>query len=181
MTDPFDLLGLPRRPLLSEEEIGTAYRKLAGEIHPDQADGDANRFKELGEAASILDDPARRLRSLAGIDSGSIPSPEATDLFPRIATLLQEADSLISRHAAATNPLAKAVLAVPIKKLAADLEGLLSILHEWHSSLDVRLKKLDDAWQMHDLKEVAALADSFAYARRWERQLKERKLTLDCI
>ena len=46
--DPFQILGLPKRPLLTEEEIGQAYRRLAGELHPDQAGGDASRFKELG-------------------------------------------------------------------------------------------------------------------------------------
>lgn len=181
MTDPFNILSLAKRPYLSEEEIGTAYRKLAGELHPDQAGGDPNRFKELGEAAAILRDPARRLRLLAGVDAGSIPPPEAADLFPKVAGLLQEADSLITRHAAATNPLSKAVLAVPLKKLAADLEDLLGIVQGWHSSLDDRLSVLDDSWPTHDPKEVAELADSFAYATRWESQLGERKLSLECL
>ena len=181
MSDPFKILSLPKRPSLSEEEIGTAYRKLAGELHRDQAGGDASRFKELGEAAAILRDPARRLRSLAGVDAGSIPPPEAADLFPKVATLLQAADSLFARYAAATNPLSKAVLAAPLKKLASDLESLLEIVHGWHSSLDVRLNVLDTSWPTHDPKEVAELADSFSYATRWESQLGERKLSLACL
>lgn len=179
--DPFQILGLPRRPLLSEEEIGTAYRKLAATLHPDQAGGDSSRFKELGEAAAILHDPARMLRTLAGVDAGSVLPSEAADLFPQVAALLQEADSLISRHAAATNPLAKAVLAAPLKKLASDLESLLFTLHGWRSLLDARLNALDAAWPTHEPNEVASLADSCAYATRWESQLRERKLSLDCL
>jgi len=181
MTDPFKTLSLPKSPYLSEEEIGTAYRKLAGELHPDQAGGDASRFKELGEAVAIIRDPARRLRSLAGVDGGSSPPPEAADLFPKVATLLQEADSLIARHAAATNPLSKAVLAAPLKKLTTDLESLLGIIHGWHASLDARLRVLEATWPTHNPKEVAELADSFAYATRWESQLGERKLSLECL
>ena len=181
MSDPFKTLSLPKRPYLSEEEIGTAYRKLAGELHPDQAGGDASRFKELGEAAAILRDQARRLRSLAGVDAGSIPPPEAADLFPKVATLLQEADSLFARYAAATNPLSKAVLAAPLKKLASDLERLLGIIHGWHASLDARLRALEATWPTHNPKEVAELADSFSYATRWESQLGERKLSLECL
>lgn len=179
--DPFQILGLPRRPLLSEEEIGQAYRRLAGELHPDQVGGDASRFKELGEAAAILRDPARRLRSLADVTRGSQLPSKAAELFPEIATLLREADSLIGKHQAASNPLAKAVLAAPLKKLTADLESLLGIVHGWRSSLDARLAELDASWPGHDPEEIASLADSFAYATRWESQLRERKLSLDCL
>jgi curved DNA-binding protein CbpA len=179
--DPFQILGLPRRPLLSEEEIGQAYRRLAGERHPDQAGGDAECFRELGEAAAILREPARRLRALiAQPPASSIPA-EAADLFPRVASLLPEADCLIGKHSAATNPLAKAVLAAPLKKLAADLESLLGILHGWRSSLDARLAELDASWPAHDPEALASLADSFAYAAKWESQLRERKLSLDCL
>jgi len=181
MSCPFELLALSKRPLLSEEEIATAYRKLARELHPDQAGGDANRFKELGEAAAILRDPARRLRTLAGVDAGSTPPSEAADLFPKVAALLQEADSLITRYTTATNPLAKAVLASPLKKLAADLESLLGMVQGWHYSLNARLSALDATWATNDSKEVAELADSFSYATRWESQLRERKLSLDCL
>ncbi|MEY2907240.1 MAG: DnaJ domain [Verrucomicrobiota bacterium] len=179
--DPFALLALPKRPLLSEEEIGQAYRRLAGELHPDQAGGDASRFKELSEAAAILRDPARRLRSLADVIGGSQLPSKAAELFPEIATLLREADSLIGKHHAASNPLAKAVLAAPMKKLAADLESLLGIVHGWRSSLDARLAELDASWPAHETEAVASLADSFAYATRWESQLRERKLSLDCL
>jgi len=179
--DPFELLGLRRRPLLSEEEIGASYRKLAGKFHPDQAGGDVNRFKELGEAAAILRDPARRLRSLAGVDAGTIPPPEATDLFPRVASLLREADDLLARHATASNPLAKAVLAAPLKKLSRDLDSLLLTIGEWHSDLNSHLSAHDALWPEHDHDAIATLADSFSYATRWESQLRERKLAFECI
>ena len=181
MSCPFALLALPKRPLLSEEVIGTAYRKLAGESHPDQSGGDETRFKELGEAAAILREPARRLRSLIGHPPGSAIPPEAADLFPRVATLLREADDLLARHAAASNPLAKAVLAAPLKKLAAELDALLATIEGWHSHLEARLSALDATWPSVDPQEIASLADSFSYATRWESQLRERKLSLECL
>ena len=179
--DPFELLGLPRRPLLSDEEIGTAYRKLAAALHPDQKGGDATRFKELSEAVGILRDPARRLRSLAGVTAGSLSPAEAADLFPRVATLLQSADDLLARHASASNPLAKAVLAAPLKKLAGDLDALFATIGTWLSVLDARLATLDATWPSQETTEAASLADSFCYATRWESQLRERKLSLYCL
>jgi curved DNA-binding protein CbpA len=181
MSYPFELLGLAKRPLLSEEEIGTAYRKLAATLHPDQAGGDAARFKDLGEAVAILRDPARRLRSLNGVTAGTLFPPEAVNLFPRIAILLQTADDLITRRTAASNPLAKAVLAAPLKKLVTDLDALLKTIREWRSDLDAHLAALDADWPGHDPEAVAHLADSFSYATRWESQLRERRLSLDCL
>ena len=179
--DPFALLGLPKRPLISDEEIGTAYRKLAATLHPDQAGGDEVRFKELAAAAAILRDPARRLRALIDLPPGSDIPPQAANLFPSVATLLREAGDLLDRHATAGNPLAKAVLATPLKKLAADLDLLLTTIAAWRSDLDARLAALDAAWPPQDPEDVAALADSFSYATRWESQLREKKLSLECL
>lgn len=179
--NPFALLGLPERPLLSEEEIGDAYRRLAATLHPDQAGGDDIRFKELGEAAAILRDPARRLRFLAGVNPGTIPPAEAADLFSHVASVTRGADDLLGRSAAASNPLTKAVLAAPLKKLRIDLELLLGTVGQWRSRLERQLGTLDAAWPQYDPPFVAELADSFSYATRWESQLRERTLALECL
>jgi curved DNA-binding protein CbpA len=181
MSCPFELLGLTRRPLLSEEEIGSAYRKMAGNLHPDQEGGDEGRFKELGEAAAILRDPARRLRFLSGVSPGSIPPPEAADLFSRVASLTRQADDLLGRSAAASNPLTKAVLATPLRKLSSDLDLLHMTIGQWQARLNGRLGILDAGWPDHDPQFVAELADSFSYATRWESQIRERTLALQCL
>jgi len=181
MSDPFDLLGLPRRPLLSEKEIGTAYRKLAGQLHPDQERGNELLFRELGEAAAILRDPARRLRELSDSPTRSQLPPKAAELFPQIASRLQQADNLIKKQSASSNALAKALLAAPLKHLNTDLNSTLNHLQEWRGFLDQDLATIDSRWPEHDPHEINTLADSYAYAGRWESQLRERKLTLDCL
>jgi curved DNA-binding protein CbpA len=179
--DPFDRLGLPRRPLLYNEEIGTAYRKLAGEHHPDQNGGEAFQFKELGEAQMILLDPAKRLRALSGIaSSGSLP-PAAAAYFPAIATLIQQADSLLEKRSLASNDLGRALLAAPLKMLARDLEAICSRLDDWLAQLNQELVLLDSQWPRHDPVTLNLLADSFSYASRWQNQLRERKLALDSL
>ena len=179
--DPFALIGLTRRPLLSEEEIGSAYRKLAGELHPDQAGGDAQAFRTLGEAAAILRNPARRLRELAGGPAGNQLPPEAAELFPKVASILQEADALVSQYAAASNALAKALLATPLKRFATELDQTLAQIQAWHTSLDQELEAMDRKWPKHHHVTMVLLADSFAYVLRWEGQLRERKLAMKSI
>jgi curved DNA-binding protein CbpA len=179
--DPFSLLSLPRRPFLDDEAIGSAYRRLAGALHPDQAGGDAAAFRELGEASAILCDPSRRLRELSGSLAGNQLPPQAADFFLKVASILHRSDSLTTQAATASTPLSKALLIAPLKNLASDLQETLAQLREWHSSLDRELHQLDRAWPESDPAALNLLADSFAYAGRWESQLRERELALEAL
>jgi molecular chaperone DnaJ len=58
--DFYDILGVAQGA--SSDEIKKAYRKLALKYHPDRNPGDAGdeKFKEIGEAYSVLSDSAKR-------------------------------------------------------------------------------------------------------------------------
>src|SRR5918911_1158499 len=59
--DYYEVLGVGRAA--TEEQIKTAYRKLARKFHPDLNPGDKaaeERFKELQEAYDVLADPEKR-------------------------------------------------------------------------------------------------------------------------
>jgi curved DNA-binding protein CbpA len=174
--------------MLDPDAIGSTYRRLAAQLHPDQASGDTLKFRELSEAADMLKDPARRLRELAGRSAsssgGSLP-PEAADLFPKVAGGLQQADSLLEKQGAVTNLLAKALLLTLLKKAAENLDDILSLLESWKSTLNQELHRLDQEWAAEGtpspstITALALLSDSFTYAGRWELQLRNRKLALE--
>lgn len=74
--DYYDILGVPRNA--SEQEIKSAYRKLALQHHPDRNPGDKKAeelFKEAAEAYSVLGDPEKRRRydtfGHAGLNAGT--------------------------------------------------------------------------------------------------------------
>jgi molecular chaperone DnaJ len=56
--DFYAILGVPADA--EEPAIKKAYRKLARQHHPDAAAGDEGRFKEIGEAYSVLSDAEQR-------------------------------------------------------------------------------------------------------------------------
>ena len=70
--DYYAALGVPKDA--DQAAIKKAYRKLARQMHPDHNPGDSSaeaRFKEVGEAYSVLSDPEQRqqydqLRAMAG-------------------------------------------------------------------------------------------------------------------
>jgi len=57
MSDPYEILGVSRDD--DKPTIKKAYRKLAAQHHPDRG-GDAEKFKEVAEAYSILSDDQKR-------------------------------------------------------------------------------------------------------------------------
>ena len=58
MKDYYSVLGITKTA--SEDDIKSAFRKLAHKYHPDKKDGDEKKFKEVSEAYAILSDKKRR-------------------------------------------------------------------------------------------------------------------------
>ena len=76
--DPYEVLGVPKDA--SADEIKSAYRRLARRYHPDVNPDDPQaeeKFKEIGEAYSVLSDPNRR----AKFDRFGTTDDQPTDPF----------------------------------------------------------------------------------------------------
>nr|QPI16261.1 MAG: hypothetical protein NIOZUU157_00144 [Virus NIOZ-UU157] len=58
MKDPYNILGVDKTS--SENDIKKAYRKLAKEYHPDKAEGNEEKFKEIADAYETLGNPQKK-------------------------------------------------------------------------------------------------------------------------
>ena len=56
--DYYEILGIEKKA--TKEEIKKAFHKLAHKFHPDKKEGDADKFKEVSEAYSVLSDDKKR-------------------------------------------------------------------------------------------------------------------------
>ena len=81
-TDPFEALGLPARPDLTDEQVRAAWRQVAAATHPDRADGgDLTRYTAASAAYAELRTPWGRseacadLAERAGLDDEPVTAP----------------------------------------------------------------------------------------------------------
>jgi len=81
--NPFDALGLPARPDLTDEQVRAAWRAIAAATHPDRADGgDVARYTEASAAYAVLRTPWGRSEAFADLglaadDTSPLPAVEA--------------------------------------------------------------------------------------------------------
>jgi hypothetical protein len=66
--DPFEALGLPARPDLSDEQVRAAWRSIAAATHPDRPDGgDLARYTQASAAYAELRTPWGRSEAWADL------------------------------------------------------------------------------------------------------------------
>jgi hypothetical protein len=173
MPHAFELLQLPVRLVLTDEEIRTAFRE-AGKIHHPDAGGDTENFSLLQSAYSEILSPARRLKAWLNIsqipgDERGVISPELMDLFSKVGACLQQADELIRQRESTRSALAKAMLE---GKTFATREEIERIQSDAQALVDKRLHSFPgieegtvDAWQV--LRDLVFL-------EKWQAQLRDR-------
>jgi len=183
MPDHFAALDQPRRPWLDDSALKECFHRASAAWHPDVAgSGDAARFAAASAAYSALRDPVGRLRHLLELEApGHLARPSAipadsADLFMRLAEFRQALNAFQKKAGAATNALARALLAADREALAQRANALHDELEAAHDAALIELRALDAGWEPRaaDAPErLAALLQRFAYLSKWRAQLGE--------
>ncbi len=126
----FERLGVPVGLAVSDEEIREAFRKKAGETHPDSG-GDAGEFSALHVAQEVLMSPAKRLKEwLAAkgteVDSRGQIEAGMMDLFQKVAEVGSAAEGAIRTGEKAGSALAKAMAEVALMGQREKVKDLLA-------------------------------------------------------
>jgi len=87
-TSPFDALGLPARPDLTDEQVRAAWRDIAAATHPDRSDGgDVPRYTAATAAYAVLRTRWGRSEAFADLaaaadDTAPLPAVPGSPGFP---------------------------------------------------------------------------------------------------
>jgi len=80
--NPFDALGLPARPDLTDEQVRAAWRAIAAATHPDRRDGgDVARYTAATAAYAVLRTPWGRSEAFADLgldDTSPLPAMDGS-------------------------------------------------------------------------------------------------------
>ena len=107
--DPFEALGLPARPDLTDEQVRAAWRAIAAATHPDRADGgDLARYTAASAAYAELRTPWGRseayadLLQQAGLDGEAPTGP--LPAIPADGPALAPCRGIRSRRSGSSRP-----------------------------------------------------------------------------
>jgi hypothetical protein len=137
--NPFDALGLPARPDLSDDQVRAAWRAIAAATHPDRpGGGDVARYTDATAAYAILRTPWGRSEAFADLaaavdDTSPLPAVPAEDAPPATSVRPGNLLAAVQRLIAAFGQLPARIrhgrpLRLAIRALAACLLSLF-VLH----------------------------------------------------
>jgi len=175
VTDAFALLGLPRRPLLDEERLRSAYLERAKSLHPDSPGGNADSFSEAKSAFELLKDPASRLRHLIELETGQKPKPEAPtvagELFSEVCSAAEASRVVLAKVSASKSPLVRVMLMGGLRNAASHSELVMQAVSHNQDLQTGELIRLDSEWPK--FQEAAALAANLSFLAKCHHQLEE--------
>lgn len=181
MTDLFAVFGEQPHPWLEPEVLKAKYHELSALHHPDVAGATAD-FSEINRAFQTLSDPAARLRHLLDLFSpGETPRtqpvpPGIAAFFTQVSEARQAVDTFLKKQAAATSPLAKALLSTEQYRAQELLEQTIAALSAKQESLIDEVRESDAVWlkdRPAALARLAALWQSLSYTVKWLAILRE--------
>lgn len=184
--DWFADLGVPRKAVLSEDELREALHAAGRRWHPDSGSmPDAARFERANAAAVGLRDPAPRLRRLLelaigpeAVARGGVLDSGLMDLFAEAGPLVQAADDLIGRRRAAGSALARALLEPECIALHPRLAAMIRRIDDRARNAEERLGEVDALLAGASPDEAAgpgnAIYRELAFLGKWRRQLQDR-------
>jgi curved DNA-binding protein CbpA len=181
MTDLFALLGEAPRPWLDPDALKAKYHQITTEQHPDVAGATAD-FAEINRAYQTLSDPVLRLRHLLDLESPAAmsrtqPVPEEiAAFFAPVGAVRQGVEAFLKKHAAATSPLARALLAPEQYQVQETVEETIAALQQKQEALMGSLQEADGLWQSDRAAAMVALPvlwQSLGYLAKWLATLRE--------
>lgn len=175
MTDAFQILGLPRGLVFSDDFLREAYREAGKRLHPDAGGGDGE-FAALREAFAVVSSPSRRLRrwlelrGTPGEVRGAVDHA-LMDLFSEVGAATQQAENLIRKREEAKSALVRAMLEGETQACREAVERAVSRVEAAITSECADFPALEKATDP-DIDAASKAARNLAFLEKWRAGLR---------
>jgi curved DNA-binding protein CbpA len=184
MIDYFAVLGIERRPAVSEAALQEAYYKKSKTLHPDQAGG--GDFSLVNAAFQVVSNPAARIQHLLKIEFGTSGDKqigaEVGELFATMVNALQRADQELDAISEQSSPVLRAFAFKRLNSVRNGLEELEGQIAKRESELRSQITSVDRIWfqdRGRCQKPLAQIAVDLTFVQKWLAQVRERKTRLE--
>jgi curved DNA-binding protein CbpA len=184
MIDYFAVLGIERRPAVSESAVQGAYYEKSRSLHPDRAEG--RDFSSVNAAFQVVSNPAARIQHLLKLEFGEAGDRQIGaglgDLFGKVVDVLRRADEELGSISGQTSPLLRAFAFQRLNSLRDTLQEMEKQIAARESELHSRIAAVDHVWfhdRAHCQKPLAQIAVDLTFVQKWLAQVRERKIRLE--
>jgi hypothetical protein len=184
MIDYFALLGVERRPAITEEILKGAYFRKSEWLQSDPSES-GERFA-VNAAFRIIANPATRIQHLLTLEFGEPGGGQIRadlgELFGSIVKVLQSADHQLGSLAAQSSPILRALEYQRLEGLRPQLEQVEKELSQRESGLLAELVRLDQRWLENTARTrrpLAQMALDLTFVQKWLSQVRERIIRLE--
>jgi hypothetical protein len=184
MIDYFALLGIERRPAISEETLKGAYLQKSESLHLDPAR--SGEVSAVNAAFQTIANPATRIQHLLMLEFGDAGggqiAPDFGKLFGTTVEVLQIADQELGSLSARSSPILRALAYQRLGGLREKLDQIEKELSQRESALLAEIVRLDRDWfesPVHSRHPLAQVALGLTFVQKWLSQVRERKIRLE--
>jgi hypothetical protein len=184
MIDYFALLGIERRPAITEETVKGAYFRKSETLHSDPAR--SGELIAVNAAFRTIANPATRIQHLLVLEFGDAGggqiAPDLGELFGTIVEVLQMADQELGSLSARSSPILRALAYQRLDGLREKLVQVEKELSQRESGLLAEVARLDQDWfesTVQSRHPLAQIALSLTFVQKWLSQVRERKIRLE--
>ncbi|MEN8737032.1 MAG: hypothetical protein ABF337_07255 [Akkermansiaceae bacterium] len=176
MMNPFEILGMPLKLVIPENELEQQFDVRGKLSHPD-AGGSDEEFSNVRSAYEQLKTPAGRIRAALEItvdemDSrGTIPS-EVMNHFSEVAMTLEKVDAILREQSGVRSGLTRALVNAKIPALKGQLEEVLADLLKSEASLLGRFAEFDEVGWEKSFQAMAEVSRGLIFLSKWKSQLQ---------
>lgn len=173
--DAYQRLGIETCLVISDEDLGNAFRSAGKTQHPDGG-GAEGEFAALREAYEMLASPSRRLKHWLGLhgmkgdDRGTVDD-RLMGIFAEVGQATQRAESMVRKREEAMSALGRALLETETQLCREEIERAIVTVDQAIQEICAKFSSLEQSANTADAG-AFEMVRNLAFLEKWRGSLR---------